>query len=136
MLSDPLPFKFLSEEEVLCQNSLFVDVDYKLLMTKKCDMIRNTPELRTVLANPMYSSQDNDVLLSSDQYKAVACDLEDVQNLNRIFKKLFDDEDTPVMFLAEVSMTYMDATAAEKVITWASDLKNGEKLLGRAMEKY
>ena len=124
--SDPLPFKFLSRDSELCNEAVFVDVDYKQLMSRKCEMVRTTPELRTVIGLHANTNLSKDgVIIDRPNYKAVACDLEDMSALDKVLTQTLHLKGDPVLFLAEVSITYMDALAAEKLVEWASTFSNG-----------
>lgn len=91
-------------------------------------MIRSEPQLRDVInlkADASYESSTNDaVLLSAARYTAVGCDLTDTARLDEVLNSL-DLVDGSVLFVAEVSMTYMDAKDADRVIKWASKFQNG-----------
>jgi len=133
--SDPLPFKFLSRDSILCREAVFVDVDYKQLMGKKCEMIKTTPELRTVIGlEETISLKKDGVIIDCPNYKAVACDLEDMTGLDKVLTQTLDLKGDPVLFLAEVSITYMDALAAEKLVEWASTFSDGRWLSSSSRE--
>jgi len=133
--SDPLPFKFLSRDSELCREAVFVDVDYKQLMGKKCDMIRQTPELRTVIGlGETINLPKDGVIIDGPNYKAVACDLEDMAGLDKVLTQTLDLKGDPVLFLAEVSITYMDALAAEKLVEWASTFNDGKLVCSLSRE--
>lgn len=94
-------------------------------MLKKCEIIRATPELSTTIKLDSGSSGAGDVLIDCSCYKATACDLEDLAALNKVLKETLNLGQDAVLFLAEVSITYMDALKAEKLIEWASTFKEG-----------
>ena len=94
-------------------------------MLKKCQIIKTTlqfkelaPDLRDVLP-------ESDILLSSERYKAIACDLGDVRKLDRVMNETLNVDEYAILFTAEVSMTYMEAEAAQEVINWASKFSEG-----------
>lgn len=69
--------------------------------------------------------QDADpALLRSEQYIAIGCDLADIHKLNTIVTNEVDSETCSTLFLAEVSLTYMDLTAADALLKWASLLND------------
>lgn len=88
--SDPLPWQCLTRYESHCHGTKFVDVDYRDLMLKKRDVVENTKDLKSLLSNIEVS--DDDVLLRSDQYFQIGCDLRDLGSLNRILSSAFDLE--------------------------------------------
>lgn len=121
--SDPLPWQCLGRYPDLCKGVKFVDVDYADLMLKKRDVVTNTAELMSMLTN---MSSGDSPLLVSDEYIQIACDLRDLTSLNTALSSVFGFEDSLVLFSAEVSITYMTATAADALITWAGTLPNGQ----------
>lgn len=117
-----MPFNFIASEPTLCENALFIDVDYKLLIEKKCEIIRNTPQLRNVIPD-LDHTRTATIALSSSKYRAVACDLEEVAKLNSILMEELGLEGCSFLFVAEVSITYMVATAAASLLSWAATLE-------------
>lgn len=93
-------------------------------MAKKCDVVWQTVELHGLLLNAK-RKDDGDVLLTSKQYMAVACDLGDVDMLDSILAKELDIANNMILCTAEVSITYMDVDAADAVIGWASKFDDG-----------
>ncbi|KAI9724027.1 MAG: hypothetical protein M1812_000745 [Candelaria pacifica] len=118
---DPLPFQCLSKYAHACHNVLFIDVDYKQLMARKCEVVWQTAELYELLTSATRAS-DQDVLLRSDRYLAVGCDLKDLGALDRILAQELDMTSCIILCTAEVSITYMDVEAADAVIAWASQI--------------
>lgn len=118
---DPLAWQCLSRYPGSCDNVSFVDIDYKELMLKKRDMVNRTPELKEVFTN--IEILEGDILLRSDQYLQIGCDLRDLGALDRALASSFDFENFEILFVAEVSITYMDANYADDLIEWASKLQ-------------
>jgi tRNA wybutosine-synthesizing protein 4 len=104
---------------------MFVDVDYKELMMKKRDVVHNTAELNSMLKHTRVSSE-GDVLLYSDEYLQLGCDLRDLHGLERILSSVINVQESLVLLTAEVSITYMDVQAADALIQWAAALPSGE----------
>ena len=121
--SDPLPFKLLSAEPELCQRTKFVDVDYQKLLENKYRIISETDALHKYCDNIVENVADAGVLLASDHYCAVAADLSSPTDLARL-THLLEAGSRPVLFLAEVSMTYMEPEMAAKVIHWGNTFPN------------
>lgn len=94
-------------------------------MTKKRDVVNNTPELKSMLNNIQISS-DGNVLLHSDQYLQLGCDLRDLCGLERSLSDAIDVRGSLVLLVAEVSITYMDVEAADALIGWAASLPYGK----------
>lgn len=116
--SDPLYWQFLTRHPDLCHHVTFVDVDYRDLMLKKRAVIQRHEALESVLQQLQYD--EGDVLLRSSQYVQLGCDLRDSSKFEHLLRNIFDLENTPVLLVAEVSITYMPVDAADKVIAWAA----------------
>lgn len=104
MISDPLPWQCLSRYPSSCKNVLFVDIDYKELILKKRDMINQTSALNATFTN--VETSEGDILLSSDQYVQIGCDLRDLVSLERAISSAFDVQQCQILLVAEVSITY------------------------------
>jgi tRNA wybutosine-synthesizing protein 4 len=118
---DPLAWQCLSRYPGLCENVSFVDIDYKELMLRKRDMVNRTPELKHVLTN--VEMLEGDILLRSDQYLQIGCDLRDLGSLDKALASAINVKNCQILFVAEVSITYMDANYADDLIEWASKLR-------------
>lgn len=81
--------------------------------------------LRDALLKTKLRSSEPPVYLRSDQYMAIGCDLRDLNTLERILRAEFDVSATSIMFVAEVSVTYMPVKDADTLIQWASTLEDG-----------
>jgi tRNA wybutosine-synthesizing protein 4 len=82
--SDPLPWQCFSRYPSTCEGVRFVDIDYRDLMIKKRTVVQSTDELNSMLTNIQES--DGDILLRSDQYLQLGCDLRDLANLERVLQ--------------------------------------------------
>ena len=99
--------------------------DYKELMMKKRDMVEHTPELKSAFTNVRLSAE-GDVLLDSDRYLQIGCDLRDLTSLERILTTSLDIQNSLILFTAEVSITYMPLADADRLIQWTSSLPAGK----------
>ncbi|RDL37360.1 Uncharacterized protein BP5553_04793 [Venustampulla echinocandica] len=118
---DPLPWQCLSRYPASSENVMFIDVDYKDLMIRKRETVERTPELQSLFTNIRYP-ESGDILLSSDQYLQIGCDLRDLTHLDNVLKSTLDLSSSQVLLVAEVSITYMEAEHADNLIKWASGL--------------
>ena len=98
-------------------------------MVKKRDTVCSTKELNAFLTN--MEILEGDVLLRSDQYLQIGCDLRDLKSLNQVLASAVDIENCLVLLTAEVSITYMNVEAADALIHWAGKLPDGMILLLR-----
>ena len=71
------------------------------------------------------------MLLRSDEYLQIGCDLRDLQLLDQILTSAVDIENCKVLLTAEVSITYMNVEAADALIEWAARLPDGKILQSR-----
>ncbi|ETN42197.1 uncharacterized protein HMPREF1541_04138 [Cyphellophora europaea CBS 101466] len=119
---DPLPFQWLSTEPELCTNTKFIDIDYEKLMESKRKIVLEASDLAK-LFRPNHASPPNDgVLLDSDKYYILGCDLRNPKKIGRIIKSLVDIQNCIVLCVAEVSITYMAPDDSDAVLAWSSTL--------------
>ncbi|KAF9870544.1 putative leucine carboxyl methyltransferase [Colletotrichum karsti] len=123
--SDVLPWQCEVRYPEACQNVTFVDVDYPDLIEKKRRIVVETPELREILGTWEVSDK-SPVVLQSQKYCQVGCDLRRLSTLGNSLSNLFDLSKTEFLFVAEVSITYMDTEGADGVIKWAGTIENAE----------
>ena len=123
--SDPLPFQWLSKDATRCGNVTFVDIDYPELITKKCKIVTNTPQLRDLLHNPTQCTESDGLSLQSEEYLALGCDLRDIKKLEAKLVEKLDVVHCLILFTAEVSIVYTDVDAADALIAWAARYENG-----------
>jgi tRNA wybutosine-synthesizing protein 4 len=123
--SDPLPFILLSADKSLCSTTRFVDIDYEKLMVNKKTAIRRTDEITQLLENVEFFSDESPIQIRSEQYFAIGCDLKNLKKLDDVLKTEVLPTECSILFLAEVSLTYMDVKSANAVLDWASKLNNG-----------
>ena len=126
--SDVLPWQCHVRYPQISENALFVDIDYPDLMRKKRAIVLQTPQLRDLLgADVTINENDKDpVLLKSSKYCQLACDLRELDTLRRTLDSIQLLEDAEVLFVAEVSITYMDTPSADALIGWASCIGKGK----------
>ncbi|KAI1007285.1 tRNA wybutosine-synthesizing protein 4 [Podosphaera aphanis] len=117
---DPLPWQCLSRYPEACSGVVFIDIDYRDLILRKRTIVHEEPNLSSILSNVVAS--DGPVLLHSDQYIQVGCDLHKLTQLNEILSSVIKLENCMILLTAEVSITYMNVNAADDLIQWASTL--------------
>jgi tRNA wybutosine-synthesizing protein 4 len=122
-VSDPLPWQCLTRYPSASNDVKFIDIDYKDLMLKKKAVVESTSQLNSMLTNVKLS--DGNVLLQSDQYVQLGCDLGDLGSLQKTLASAVDVENSVILFAAEVSITYMDVSAADALIKWCGSLPDG-----------
>ncbi|PWY95833.1 leucine carboxyl methyltransferase [Aspergillus sclerotioniger CBS 115572] len=124
---DPLPFILLSEDPSLCRDTRFVDIDYEKLMINKKTAIRRTDEITQTLKDVEFLSDESAVQIRSTHYLGIGCDLKNLKKLDDVLRNEVLPAECSVLFLAEVSLTYMDVKSANAVLDWASKLNNDAK---------
>lgn len=80
--------------------------------------------LRDALLKTRLRSSDPPVYVRSDQYMAIGCDLKHLDLLERTLRAEFDISATSILFVAEVSVTYMSVADANSLLQWAGTLEN------------
>ncbi|TQS38467.1 hypothetical protein Golomagni_01027 [Golovinomyces magnicellulatus] len=115
---DPLPWVCLSRYQSKCNGVCFIDIDHRDLILRKRKIIQEAPDLNSMLKN--IEVAEGHVLLRSDQYLLVGCDLRNLYQLSEILSDIVNAQDALILFIAEVSITYMDVKAADNIIEWAS----------------
>ncbi|KAI8154665.1 tRNA wybutosine-synthesizing protein 4 [Colletotrichum sp. SAR 10_70] len=108
-----------------CRDVSFIDVDYPDLIQKKRRIVLDTPELHALLGTWEVNDK-SPIVLQSQKYCQIACDLRQLSALENALSKLFDLSATEFFFVAEVSITYMDTEGADGVINWAGSLQHAE----------
>ena len=126
LASDPLPFRLLLQNQSAAQDTVFIDVDYPKLMRTKCDIVQQTPSLRDTLEDLQIAEVETGVLLRSKSYIAIGCDLCQIDLLVNSLEEAANLEHNAVLFIAEVSLTYMNYQDADAIIQWASKIDNGK----------
>jgi tRNA wybutosine-synthesizing protein 4 len=96
-----------------------VDVDYPQLIEKKRDVLFTKSLLREPLLKTGLHSAIYPVQIRSGRYMAVGCDLRNLKLLERTLRAELDIPDSSILFVAEVSVTYMPLIDANKLIQWA-----------------
>ncbi|KAI3645651.1 hypothetical protein MP228_008579 [Amoeboaphelidium protococcarum] len=129
-------FQMLSQSSTsLCQeqrghlsSTLYIDIDFKRLLKQKIKMIMDSPELKSMLGNVKLST--GGVLLSSDQYLCIGCDLTQLDKLDKLLSYLAQSQqctfqfNAPTLIISECVLTYVPTLDANKVISYfASSFK-------------
>ncbi|KAF4490376.1 Leucine carboxyl methyltransferase 2 [Fusarium agapanthi] len=126
--SDVLPWQSYHRYGDSCENTLFIDVDYPDLMLKKRAIVLGTPQLHELLGDsPAISEKVTDqILLRSDKYCQIGCDLRELESLRNCLESFLSLAECSVLFVAEVSITYMDTFSADALVQWASSIGQAE----------
>ncbi|ROW06585.1 hypothetical protein VMCG_04459 [Cytospora schulzeri] len=129
--SDVIPWQCWTRYPQDCHQSqaIFVDVDFPDLVKRKRQVILSTPDLVSPLSG--LKTEDNDaacphVLLRSDRYCQVGCDLRRTAALEQALASIVDANECLFLFVAEVSITYMETEHADSLIQWASTIGQSE----------
>jgi tRNA wybutosine-synthesizing protein 4 len=101
-------------------------------MQRKRDRMLTNDLLREALLNTRLRPSEAPIYLRSDQYMAIGCDLRQLNLLEKTLRAELDISGSSVLFVAEVSATYMPVADSDALIRWASTLEDG-KLLAAAM---
>jgi hypothetical protein len=112
-----------------CHRAKFIDIDFPDLMSKKRTIVLGTPDLSSVFG-PFDTNAGENVLLKSDMYSQIGCDLRNTVDLEKALSICLNPSDCIFMFVAEVSITYMEVRILE-TITFLLDKSLGEKMVQR-----
>lgn len=88
---DPLPWQCFSKYPDVCKKAIFIDIDFRDLILRKRKLVQDVPDLNSDLTN--IETSDEFVLLRSDQYLQVGCDLSNIAQLNDILSDIVDEAD-------------------------------------------
>lgn len=126
MVSDPLPFQFLGNYSDQCHDAIFVDVDYPPLVQKKVKVVTETEALMELVPDLKPTQSTVGLIADSQKYKILGCDLRDIPLLDKTIRSIADVDNTSLAFLfvAEVSVAYMEKDAANAVFQWAASLND------------
>jgi hypothetical protein len=97
-------------------------------MHRKRDRIFTNDLLRGALLNTNLRSSERPVYVRSERYMAIGCDLRELRTLERTLRAELDIPASSVLFVAEVSATYMPVADSDALIRWASTLEDGKSL--------
>lgn len=125
---DPLPFQLLSEQKSV--NFEFFDFDYPELVQRKLGMMQESTEIMEVIGKQRETIDmaHLGVVLATDTYKLVGCNLNDADKYENQVKSLLGGNSVTI-FIAEVSLAYMNHEKANKVIEISSRLKDSHVLV-------
>ncbi|KAI0595774.1 leucine carboxyl methyltransferase [Biscogniauxia sp. FL1348] len=123
--SDVLPWQCMTRYPDSCRCVKFVDVDFPDLIMKKSLIVSQTSELISPLTG-LKTSTVSPIVMQADQYIQIGCDLRDLKTLEQALSTFLDIPNCVFMFVAEVSITYMETEGADGVIKWASALGQSE----------
>lgn len=123
--SDVLPWQTWTRYPEECKDVMFIDIDFPDLMLRKKKTVLSTPQLVDPLTN-VETRHSGMVLLKSDHYAQIGCDLRELDTLRSALSEIVDVSACSFIFVAEVSITYMETEAADALIQWASALGRSE----------
>lgn len=114
----------MTQEPDLCKGVKFIDIDYDELMVSKRGIVLNTPKMKDLLKINEEPTSSG-VLINSEEYVALGCDLRNLKKLGKLVKSVVDIENCIVLCIAEVSITYMATEDADALIAWSSTISPG-----------
>ena len=115
---DPLPWQCLQRYPSASKDVVFIDIDYVALLEKKRKAVLTMTQLNSMLTD-IEVPEAGDILFRSKEYLQIGCDLRDLVGLQRSLASTIDLEHTSILFVAEVSIAYMDIQSADALIKWA-----------------
>jgi len=128
---EPLPFRMLWKYKRECCDVKFIDVDFPQLMERKLQIIQSNSNFTDLLSSPSDVTMPllpGPILFEHKNYSAVGCDLGDISRMRDILKLKLHLDDRAILFVAEVSMVYMEAKPATELIKLCGEFEDGEYL--------
>jgi tRNA wybutosine-synthesizing protein 4 len=125
---DPLPFRMKYKN--VPGHVKFIDVDYSDLIRRKITAIRQDHKLKQYVEEDLCKSSvyGGSPITDYGWYCLVGCDLGDIDTLSRIFEDVIDIVESDILFVAEVSITYMPLLKSDRLIQWAASHEHGEMI--------
>jgi len=123
---DPLPLRMKFKK--VAASARFIDLDYSDLIQRKVAAIRQDTMLSQYVNKDSYKQTTHGAvsILDYGWYCLVGCDLGDIDSLSRVFEDVVDIAESDILFVAEVSITYMPLLKADRLIQWTASHKHGE----------
>lgn len=92
------------------------------MLRQKVSTIKESDALRAVLPNLEINPGHPVELAKATGYRAIGCDLRQLDVLEVALRNAFelDERHVSVLFVAEVSVAYMDKAPADALLRWAS----------------
>lgn len=103
-----------------------MDIDYEKLMGIKTTVIKQTASLQHILGEINTYPESNAVLLRAPQYVAVGCDLKNLKKLESTLGEVIGPSPASILCIAEVSLTYMDISSADALLSWIPKFGKGK----------
>lgn len=136
---DPLAFELLDPENMSAakyRNKIsFIDVDYPDLLRNKIQILKDTPELSTIIGSDVEINEAinaNGDGIETRNYSAIPCDLNDANTFANLLNStdiLKKDKKIVKVFIAEVSLAYMKYQQADKIISLTGALPNSQFII-------
>lgn len=104
-----------------------MDVDFPDILRKKKATILDTPQLRQLLGSDVRVSEpgEEDIILKSNRYCQIACDLRDLESLRCNLGKLVCFPECELLFLADDCFSYIEPKFSDALIRWTSSIDKG-----------
>lgn len=124
---DVLPWQTWTRYPESCKDVKFLDIDFPDLMQRKRTTVMATHELNDCLTNlDVMEGASAGVMLKSDRYAQIGRDLRQLDAIRAAIAELVDIEASSFLFVAEVSITYMENVSADAILQWASGMGQAE----------
>lgn len=99
--------------EVLPERCHYYEVDFPLVVKRKCEIVASTPQLSALVGVPTgHNSWAN--------YRVIAQDLADINSLQAALVDSGINFELPTLVLAECVLSYLDVRESDAVITWTA----------------
>ncbi|GLJ29551.1 hypothetical protein SUGI_0582850 [Cryptomeria japonica] len=100
--------------------TLYVELDFKEVTSKKAAIINSHEQLRDKIGkSPIISQERGEV--HSEKYKLLPVDLCNIKELDAIFDLAQLDSSLPTFIIAECVLVYLEPRASRAVVKWAAE---------------
>nr|CAD7266243.1 unnamed protein product [Timema shepardi] len=108
---------------------VYYEVDFPEVVERKSRIIGDTAVLSQAVGVP--DDEPRDIELKARQYRLLACDLRQLDNLESVLRLAGVDFSLPTLFLSECAVTYMDEPSFQ---SWPADVKSLVPLLSLVID--
>ena len=96
----------------------FIELDFKDVTMRKCHTIKTRKELLTKIQSDDYEVVFDKTDVHSKIYHAAACDLRQIEEVEKKLRQCECDFNLPTIFIAECVLVYMPFAQSNNLTTW------------------
>ncbi|NXC20928.1 TYW4 protein, partial [Corythaeola cristata] len=104
----------------LLHHTVVYEVDFPNVACQKATLIKRTRELSALVGDTGEEGLGV-IAFSGEDYKLLGVDLSELSELERALEEAGLDNEIPILFIAEVVLTYMENSRSDALIQWAAE---------------